>query len=286
MQPLSPRFSFLLKFATSLVFAYSSTVSVAQLPIKEQIYGRSEAFEISSKQTGDVHPVSVYLPPGYDSDPNASYPVLVLLDSNLLFGEAQTAINLFALEGSITPPILVGVGYRGDDFDSFMKKRMRYFASAVETDNSGAEGFSRFLEKELLPQIARRYKADASHQTLFASALPGLFGAYELFNESTPFNNFILAGPRLWWNEGAFFQHEQGFSETNTTLNAHVFASVGLADDKKYVDAWRRFVSVLQNRSYQGLTLETDSYEMAGHFDGMMEAIIHGIRAIYKKPAE
>jgi len=160
----------------------------AQVAITKNIFGRTETFTVSSKQTGDKHHISVYLPPGYDRQENISYPILVLLDSNLLFGEAQTAINLFTLEGSINPPILVGMGYSGDDFDSFMRKRMNYFASAAEKANSGAEGFSRFLEKELLPQIARRYKANSSHRILFASALPGLFGAYELFSETTPFN--------------------------------------------------------------------------------------------------
>jgi len=256
--------------------------AIAEVTVSDQIFGRVETFSIESNETGDQHPISVYLPPGYDKSAE-SYPILVLLDSNLLFGAAQTAVNLYTMEGSIHPPIVVGVGYPEDQFESFMKLRMRYFASAAESDRNGAEAFSRFLRKELIPEVIEKYRTEQTRIGLFAAALPGLFAAYELFSPATPFNSFILCGPRLWWNDGAFFDYETNYSLEHKTLSARVFTTVGLQDDIKYRRSWNRFVDTLNAHSYRDFTLETRTIKEAGHFGAIPDSLNDGIRAIYQK---
>jgi predicted alpha/beta superfamily hydrolase len=65
----------------------------------------------------------------------------------------------------------------------------------------GAHDYLAFVERELIPYIEARYRADPQRRALGGHSLGGLFGAYALLTKPELFQHYILSSPSLWFHE-------------------------------------------------------------------------------------
>jgi enterochelin esterase-like enzyme len=111
-----------------------------------------------------AHDVLVYLPLGYDSQPQSRYPVLYMQDGQNLFDPETSYIkgNYWHLgetadelteAGAIEPLILVGIYNAGE-------KRIDEYTPVVDKRLGGghADDYGRMIVEELVPFVSAQYR--------------------------------------------------------------------------------------------------------------------------------
>jgi predicted alpha/beta superfamily hydrolase len=151
----------------------------------------------------------VYLPPGYEQEPDRHYPVLYLHDGQNLF-EGATAfvpgqdwhVSDTAEEriraGRVEPVIIVGIYNTGKHrIDEYTPTRDR---------KQGAGGdaalYGQMLTRELKPFIDRTYRTlpDPANTGLGGSSLGGLVTLYLGMLHPNAFGKLAVLSPSVWWD--------------------------------------------------------------------------------------
>ena len=150
--------------------------------------------------------VIVYLPPGYEKDAAAHYPVLYMHDGQNLFDAAtsflgvewaadETAERLIAA-GRIAPIIIVGIyntGARMNEYTPWPDEHRR--------GGGGGDAYARFLVEEVKPFVDATYRTqpDARHTGVAGSSLGGLISLYMCEKYPDTFSMCGVMSPALFW---------------------------------------------------------------------------------------
>ena len=192
--------------------------------------------------------LNVYLPDGY-ADSTLSYPVIYLLDGSAnedfphIAGLAQF-MNMYDL---LPKSIVVGIANNG-------KSRYHDFTGPTQSDSDkvwlptygGSAAFISYMEKEVEPMVKQHYRT-SGHRTLIGQSLGGLLATEVLFTRPELFDDYMLIGPSLWWNDGALAAGAEAWVKAHHDLHKRVFiASAGNEDMMKkqvgqVVDALRKY---------------------------------------------
>ncbi len=193
----------------------------------------------------------------------STYPVLYILDANLLFGAAADIARMVSLARTLAPEgaelpmslppemIVVGIGYPAEDARSltmdFSKRRMYDFTS--KADNLGPEGerlkkpllqfypdgvpyggaasFLELLTTELRSTLQKRYRVDPSRSILFGASAGATFAAYALLEATSAFTHYLIASPSLNLCGEDLFEREAAYAKSHDDMAANVFLSFG-----------------------------------------------------------
>jgi enterochelin esterase-like enzyme len=152
--------------------------------------------------------VIVYVPPGYDEQPERTYPLLYLHDGQNLFDgrtsfvkgrtwmvreHADDAIEA----GEVEPLVIVGIYNTGDRRLAEYTHEYNWQMGGGEADNYGD-----LLTRELMPWIAHRYRVrgDRKSTGMGGSSLGGLVTLYLGLRHAQHFGKLALLSPSVWWN--------------------------------------------------------------------------------------
>src|SRR3984957_7192215 len=156
----------------------------------------------------DARDLIVYVPPGYDDEPNRQYPVLYLNDGQNLFRPATSYIKGrtwmvrehadAAIEaGEVEPLVIVGIYNTGD-------RRLAGYTPEGDWQMGGGEAasYGLLLTRELLPWIAAHYpvRTEREHTGLGGSSLGGLVSLYLGLRHAEVFGKLAILSPSVWWN--------------------------------------------------------------------------------------
>ena len=192
--------------------------------------------------------LNVYLPEGY-TDSTLNYPVIYVLDGSAnedfphIAGLAQF-MNMYDL---LPKSIVVGIANNG-------KSRYHDFTGPTQSDSDkvwlptygGSAAFISYMEKEVEPMVKQHYRT-SGHRTLIGQSLGGLLATEVLFTRPELFDDYMLIGPSLWWNDGALAAGAEAWVKAHRDLHKRVFiASAGNEDMMKeqvgqVVDALRKY---------------------------------------------
>ena len=156
----------------------------------------------------DKRDIVVYVPPGYDEQPERTYPVLYLQDGQNLFDprtsfvpgqtwqvreQADEAIRA----GEVEPLVIVGIANTGD-------RRLAEYTHERDWQRGGGEAaqYGLTLTREILPWIATRYRVRTDREStgLGGSSLGGLVSLYLGLRYATWFGKLAILSPSVWWN--------------------------------------------------------------------------------------
>lgn len=152
--------------------------------------------------------VIVYIPPGYDDEPERTFPVLYMHDGQNLFdGETsyikgRTWMVLDHADGAIEagevePLVIVGIYNTGD-------RRLAEYTHEYNWQMGGGEAhkYGDLLTRELMPWIAERYRVrhDRESTGMGGSSLGGLVSLYLGLRHPQVFGRLALMSPSVWWN--------------------------------------------------------------------------------------
>lgn len=166
----------------------------------------AKQFDMEAAGSGQRYRIFVAEPAS--PPPAAGHPVIFVLDGNAAFPVAAFLARSAAGRREVTgqvPPLVVGIGYPGtDDFDVAARRRDYTVGPdgvVAAPGEGGAERFLSFIEQELKPLLAARYRIDPRRQALFGHSFGGLFVLHALFTRPASFSTFIASSPSIWWQD-------------------------------------------------------------------------------------
>lgn len=176
--------------------AASASVSPTASPAAPLVIG--ETFTIASTVLGETRRINVVVPP--DAPPGQPLPLLVMPDGGLRedFLHVAGLLQVGASNGTTRPFILAGI-------ENTERRRDLTGPSDVAKDRAiaprigGSQAFRDFIRKELLPELARRYRT-TGERAIVGESLAGLFVVETLVREPDLFDTCIAIDPSLWWN--------------------------------------------------------------------------------------
>ena len=160
-----------------------------------------------SRYLPDDRDIVVYLPPGYNRNPERAYPVLYLHDGQNLFDprtsfvegrtwqvreQADAAIEA----GEVEPLIIVGIYNTGE-------RRIAEYTHERDPKLGGGEAdkYGKLLTRELMPWIASEYRVRVGREAtgLGGSSLGGLVTLYLGLRNASIFGKLAVMSPSVWW---------------------------------------------------------------------------------------
>ncbi len=166
---------------------------------------KGDYFRLDSNTVGRPYHIYVRYPGGYRDNPEQQYPVIYLLDGDSMF-PILAANHLFLhYDDKIPEAIVVGIAYGA--FDPAINMRDIDFSTpAKDRERSGGVAlFHQFLERELLPAVESRYRADPQRRILYGQSRGGFMVLYSAFNHPDLFWGRIAGNPSFLPDMEQFF---------------------------------------------------------------------------------
>lgn len=197
----------------------------------------------------------VYLPPGYDEQPDRRFPVLYLHDGQNLFDGATSFIpgmdwhvgqtaDQCIYEGRVEPLIIVGM-YN-------TKARIReYTPTQVPKLGGGrADRYAKFLIEEVKPFIEREYRALPGRENIGigGSSLGGLVSLYLGLKLPNIFGKIAALSPSVWWNQRVMLR----FAEAAEVYpHPRIWLDIGTREGPRIVQDVEQFRDVLLQKGWR-----------------------------------
>jgi predicted alpha/beta superfamily hydrolase len=222
--PLMKRSTLLILIIGLIVLSHQATTAQSNnIPLEEF---ESEIIDtLFSKTLGENREFWVRFPENYNPNNNEKYPVVYLLDGFSLKSTLEMVYGNYW--GHYLPHmILVGVANRSNrtrDLTTSQIKMRR--GSAMNTETGGAEEFTKFIEKELIPHIDNTYPT-TSYRTLIGHSYAGLFTINMLVNHRHLFKNYIAIDPSLDWDGQKLLKQAKASLKTESYKDKSLFVSL------------------------------------------------------------
>jgi predicted alpha/beta superfamily hydrolase len=268
------------------------TLSVVVATWRDQVETGSSR---RSTLTGDVrrHPafpsrfvrprdVLVWLPPGYDAEPQRRYPVLYFHDGNnvldaatsfkgLEWGADETAERLIRA-GRLRPFILVAVANTAERTTEYT------FARDARHGGGGAEAYGRFLLEELMPFVDSTYRTRTGpgETGLVGSSLGALVSLDLAIERPERFGLVGCLSPAAWWADRATLRHA---AQARPGMGRRIWLDIGTAEGTEHAgerqwltDARALRDTLLAHGWREGADLHYEEAEGAVHDEGAWAA--------------
>jgi predicted alpha/beta superfamily hydrolase len=273
----------------SVIFLIAASTNIAQIITEANDVGNlfnTQVKIIHSTSVEDDFYLYISLPHSYEAT-DKTYPVLYILDGDMAYGMAASIARYLQFGGNIPRLIIVGIGYgtlRKEEGNMRQRDYSPTEKSGKDGITGGAQNFLNFLTEELFPYIDSTYRTDKDDKTMFGYSIAGLFGLYTLFNKPETFNGYIIGSPYLLWDNAVIFNEEEEASIKFKEIKARVFISVGSEEStEKYFNPVDELVTLLEEREYDGLILETKVFDGSTHLMGPPEAVMYGLLSVFSK---
>ncbi len=153
--------------------------------------------------------IIVYLPPGYDNEPDRRYPVFYMHDGQNIFDAATSfggvewqvdeAAERLIEAGKIEPIIVVGIYNNADRMSEYRPA----FGDGFGTRDDLGSAYTRFVVQEVKPFIEQAYRADPAREKtgVGGSSLGGLISLYMAREHADVFGRCAAVSPSLGWQD-------------------------------------------------------------------------------------
>ncbi len=148
-----------------------------------------KTFNLHSEILADNKEIYVSLPPKYHEH-KQQYPVIYVLEAEYLFASTATIIQFIANRSKMPASIVIGVATGGHA----KRKEM-----AFELHGGKPEKYLKFLEKELIPKVEKKFRTNNNRTIIGLSPSNGV--VFEsLFSGAHLFNNYIALTTHWEWS--------------------------------------------------------------------------------------
>lgn len=267
----------------------------------------TDSYRLTSAHVEQTFVIDV-APPPFGAPAGRPLPVVYVLDGDMTFGAASVIARALQIgPGPLPPMLVVGVGYdrhsagplgpmalRHRDLTPTIDQRYLTMARSAPGPLAlpprilpgGADDFLDFLEDELMPFIAARYRVDASDQALIGVSLGGLLTLHALFTRPEAFRRYGAISPSIWWDDRVVLQEEDTLARRASDLEARLYLAVGGLEEVP--DPAARMVSnlyeldaVLRARAYPSLQARLEVLPDESHMSVFPAALSRALRSLY-----
>ena len=207
------------------------------------LHGDFESEFLQSVQGVDPREIIVYVPPGYEEQPERTYPVLYMHDGQNLFDgrtsfipgrtwEMREQADAAIEAGEVEPLVIVGI-YNGGD------RRLAEYTPERDWQMGGgeADSYGRMLTRELMPWIADRYRVRPERVStgMGGSSLGGLVTLYLGLRHTERFGKLAVLSPSVWWNHKSIlgFLNQRG---PRIREKPRIWLDVGTGEGRRTLD--------------------------------------------------
>lgn len=262
----------------------------------------TEVRDIRAQALRRDYQIYVALPDSYKEGARR-YPVLFVTDANYAFPVVRNIAQRLHKHAGMEEVIVVGLSYAKGD--NGMHSRRRDYTPSVPRKQGyspvmpgrppefgQAAAYAKFLTGEVLPLVARHYRADMKRKVFVGHSYGSLLGLEMLLSEPRSFEHYILGSPSLWFDAGLMFEREQAYAKGHKDLPASVFFGIGglerLAPGKKrsrseeeadMVEDLREFDGALRAHRYPQLKTQLRVFHEEDHASVFPFVLTHGLRA-------
>lgn len=187
--------------------------------------------KISSEHLQEDRAIAVYLPPSYQENANASYPVLYVLDGDetRLRGISGLVESLSSenLEKQIPEFIIIAIPNTDRIRDLTPTNSNIVFGDRTTNEwptSGGANKFLSFFSKELIPYIEDNYRVN-NIRTLVGSSYGGLFSWNALLTQNDVFSHYLVTDSNYIWDANVISRIADEALENKPDLKGEVFVS-------------------------------------------------------------
>jgi uncharacterized protein len=265
--------------------AAADSRTAAPLPPMPYSLDATEVHTLRSTTLKRDYELYVSLPRSYGGQAagaRKTYPVVFVTDAAYAFPLIRSiGRRVNGHGGNMAEFILVGLGYaKGDDptlsrnrdyTPTDIHARKTREADQGEGPYGQAEAYRRFVADDVLPFIARSYRADMSRKVYLGHSYGGLLGVHMLLTAPAMFEHYVLGSPSLWFDRRHMFDAERAYAAKNRELPAKVLMFAGAFESVRpgsrsprfnpRVDMVKdvlMFEKQLKSRRYAGLTVGSE----------------------------
>lgn len=214
---------------------------------------QGDSHSIGSSFLSEVRRYRVYLPAGYN--PSVKYPIVYSLDGEKWRHGAIFAANgrMLARLGLASDVIIVAIDSEGHRTRDFSPVR-------------GAEAFTNFLRRELIPAIEREYSASRT-RIISGHSYGGLYSLYALAEHPGLFSHHFALTPSVFHSEQIIDRLDAHLKCGNARASLYLFSGLELRED--YGNGVDRLEVILRNSTAPGLVWR-DAYFALPHSLSML----------------
>ena len=200
-------------------------------------------FPLQSREANRTYHIYVRLPQDYAADPARRYPVVYLLDGDSLFPMIAPAHLFLNIDDKMPEAIVVGIAY-GSFAKPINNRHIDFMPPGpdVEPGQSGIGAFHHFLERELLPEVEGRYRADPTKRILFGQSRAGALILYSAFKHPDLFWARIASNPSWVPGQDIFYGAPAAAARKDlrllVALGTHEYPD-RLAEGSKWFSHWQ-----------------------------------------------
>jgi predicted alpha/beta superfamily hydrolase len=258
-----------------------------EIPKESPAYPRVEIKDtelrtLKSKHVGQEYKINIFFPKDYEKG-NKRYPVVYVLDAEYNFGCVAYIARRLIKNGDIPKILLVGIAY-DTDYEDFYDKRFRDSTpeSSIHGHNSGgAEQFTQFIEKELIPFVNQNFRTIPEDRTIVGHSITGFYCCYVLFQHPYLFDRYIIVSPSLWFSNGVVFEYEEAFASKKKDMHASVFLSVGEDESQRIREGSINLSNTMSKRGFPHLRFQFSLVEGENHRSLFPFAFSRGLRFVF-----
>ena len=234
--------------ATTLVTTFSN-----QAP--EPVPVVDESYDLWSDALSETRTLHVNLPADYADSTAGRYPLLVVLDGQGQAGRTAAEADLLARMGVAPPTVVVGI-------ENTPGTRDAVFTPPGLMEGARADQFLAFIETELLPDLADRYRTDSTI-LLAGHSRGGLFTTWALTQRPDLFDAVFAFSPSLWVGDGAAVPLLTDALPGEAT--GFYYTSLGDAEGFRMEEGFDAWTGVLESDAPPGLRWRAERTAHAGH---------------------
>ena len=245
----------------------------------------TETYKIYSNIVSDTFFVYLKLPKEYS--PEKKYPILYLLDGDILFPMAYGEIRYLQYGNYVPDLIIVGIGY--GTLMSSKKNGMRERDYSLTEDphnkeTGHAEKFLLALQKEIQPFVEGKYSVDKNNRILFGHSLGGLFALYAYSSRCELFDSYIISSPYISKNIEDLETYYILEDKNHQNFKGNLIISIGGKEDVvEFISPVYTFVKFLKAKNYMKDRLLLKLFEEGEHFTVPGESLVFGMKYIFSK---
>jgi len=230
------------KFSVSIVktflFCLVSGAVSAPAALAQQV------FSIQSDALQETREIIVHLPENYDPASKEGYPVLYVLDPDMLGDVAAQAARDYHKAEIIPETIVIGISNvrRGKDFLPHYYSVMR---DGKQVFGNGGKLLA-FIKNELIPYAGKKFRTNG-RRVFMGQSWGGQFVAYALSQSPETFDAFIITSPSIGdnWSEKTFNALEQTLKQ-DLDFPDFVYVSVGGDETAELKNDYENLTSLLK----------------------------------------
>ncbi|MFT6388850.1 MAG: putative alpha/beta superfamily hydrolase [Cellvibrionaceae bacterium] len=219
------------------------------------------------------YPIMVYLPKDYETDTDAEYPLLLILDGEFNF---KRIINI--VDESKKDIIVVGVGTGAASTGGYQR--------GIDYTWPGAEHYYHFLTLQVLPYIEATYSINANDRTLSGHSFGGLFTGIAMLIEPPNgryFNKYLSQDGSFWKDLGIINTLEDQLYSLDQSLPIQLILTGASGQGDGNATVVEGFYNRLVNRDYSDLDITYLHYSVS-HSEDIVASMRETLDLLYPEP--